>query len=92
MSEPTYRIELSHHPENGSAVEWQAAVYSVAEYDPVLPYMSSLHNCYAGTREDAFNDAQTWVKAKSREPLAPSTVFLTEDGEIHDQFDVGRIA
>lgn len=82
MSEPTYRIELSHHPENGTAVSWTAVVYAVAD--------ESYHifDCFAATREAAFDKAQTWCRAKASEPQAPSTVFLTEDGDIHDPHEV----
>lgn len=82
MSEPTYRIELSHHPEDNIAVEWHGEVYPVAD-DDSWP----LFHSYGSTREEAFNKAQAWAKAKAQEPHAPSMVFLTEDGDIHDPFD-----
>ena len=93
MSEPTYRVELSHHPENGLEVEWRAAVYSAADVEPVMGssiYAMSLFDAYRATREDAFDAAQAWCKAKAQEPLSPSTVFLTEDGDILDRHEVER--
>lgn len=88
MSEPTYRVELTHHPENGLAVEWRAAIYPVAEgHDE---HGLSLFDAFRSTREDAFDAAQAWCKAKAQEPHAPSTVLLDEDGEIHDRHDQQR--
>ena len=87
MSEPTYRIELSHHPENGIDVSWRAAIYSTAEFDADSQFHHTMHDVFRATREDAFDVAQAWCKAKAQEPLAPSTVFLTEDGELLDPFD-----
>ena len=82
MSEPTYRIELTHKPENGEHVCWRAAVYPVSE-----PDSWAIFDSFDATREQAFDKAQAWCKAKAQEPLAPSTVFLTEDGELLDPFD-----
>lgn len=87
MSEPTYRVELTHHPENGLGVEWRAAVYPAAE-DDSYPY--TMFDAFRATREDAFDVAQAWCKAKAQEPLAPSTVMLTEDGDILDPHEVQR--
>jgi hypothetical protein len=87
VSEPTYRVELTHDPASGNAVCWEAKVYAVAEYDEAASNFS-VFTGYGGTREDAFTVAQDWCKAKATEPLAPSTVFLTEDGELLDPFEV----
>ena len=86
MSEPTYRVELTHHPENGIDVEWRAAVYAIA----FAPGSLSVYDAFRATREDAFGAAQAWCKAKATEPLTPSTVFLTEDGDILDPHEAQR--
>lgn len=86
MSEPTYRVELTHRPENGIGVEWHAAVY-VASEGPDYPYTT--FDAFRATREEAFEAAQSWCKAKATAPLAPSTVFLTEDGDIIDRHEAG---
>jgi hypothetical protein len=83
VSEPTYRIELTNHPEDGAAVCWRAAVYSVADYDENSTYNPAIFDAFRATREDAMDAAQAWCKAKASEPQEPSTVFLNEDGELH---------
>lgn len=83
MSEPTYRVELTHHPENGAAVCWRAAIYwpsSFGSDDYVTDFLGR-------SREHAFELAQTWVRGKSQKPDDPSTVYLTEDGDILDPHD-----
>ena len=81
MSEPTYRIELTHDPASASAVCWTAKVYAVADDSYAITEF------YGASREDAFDRAQTWLRAKSLPPEPGSTVFLTEDGELLDPFD-----
>lgn len=81
MSEPTYRIELTHHPELMPGNRWQAAIFAIA--DDGIPLATK----FGVSREEAFDSAQTWCKAKAQEPVESSTVFLTEDGEIHDPHD-----
>ena len=83
MSEPTYRVELTHHPENGLGVRWEAAVYEIASGD-TFP----MHTMFGADREQAFDHAQGWIKAKAQAPDDPSTVFLTEDGDILDPHEV----
>lgn len=80
MSEPTYRIELTHRPEKDFDFRWIASVYRVADDEYV-------ECAIASTREDAFDKARAWCVAKARKPEPPSTVFLTEDGDIHDPHD-----
>lgn len=86
MSEPTYRIELTHRPEEGLEVAWHGAVYSVGDWRDDRGNFALYHS-FDATREAAFDQAQAWCKAKAQEPLSPSTVFLTEDGDIHDPHD-----
>lgn len=69
MSEATYRITLTHKPENGTAVCWHGAVYAEEEFEahalehttPPLP----IFDTFRATREDAFDSAQAWCKAKA---------------------------
>ena len=82
MSDPTYRVELTHHPENGSAVCWRSAVYNMHD--------DFVDDFYRSSREAAFEAAQTWVWGKQQRPDDPSTVYLTEDGDIHDRHEVER--
>lgn len=90
MSEPTYRVDLTHKPENGVEVEWHAAVYSIVDYDVNDPYAVAMFDAYRATREDAFDAAQAWCKAKAQAPQSPSVVLLTEDGDILDPHEVQR--
>lgn len=78
MSEPTYRVELTHHPENGKHVEWQASVHNIL--DDGGEYWTSMFDAFRATRGDAFDAAQAWCKAKAQEPSQPSTEYLDEDG------------
>lgn len=87
MSEPTYRIELTHRPEEGLAVAWHAGVYDAGEWVDNGPGCFAIFHAFGADREAAFDNAQAWCKAKATEPHAPSTVFLTEDGDIHDPHD-----
>lgn len=89
MSEPTYRIELTHHPEEGRGLEWHAVVYNAAEYEaePSGMFWSKLFTGYGPTLDEAFTRAQDWAKAKAQQPEDPRTLFLTEDGELLDPFD-----
>jgi len=81
MSEPTYRVELEHDPTSSvNAVPWTARVVRLSD-DAVVTVE------YAQNRERAFDKAQEWVKLSTITPEAPSTVFLTEDGELLDPFD-----
>ena len=83
MSEPTYRVDLTHLPANGEAVQWCADISRVATDELIM--------CTHGaSREQAFENAQEWVKAQSAEPERSSTVYLTEDGDILDPHEVQR--
>lgn len=77
MSEPTYRVDLQHHPEQ--TFPWVATVVRLADDFPMRTTVGS-------NREDAFDRAQAIVRAMSQ-PEAPSTVFLSEDGDIIDPHD-----
>ena len=80
MSEPTYRVELTHHPEMPLR-PWQAEIHRCSDDG----YMAQL---WGESRQIATELAGAWVwRQKYGEP--PSTVFLTEEGEIHDRHEAG---
>ena len=78
MSEPTYRIELQHEPQY-TQVPWSARIYRISDDEMIGRGDGS-------TRVEAFDAAQAQVRAL-RITEAPSTVYLTEDGDIHDPHD-----
>lgn len=82
MSEPTYRVELRHTPEDADW-PWSASVVRIADELPLFVRCGS-------SREQAFERAKEAVRrASAQEP--PSDVYLTEDGEIHDRFDLHSV-
>jgi hypothetical protein len=82
VSEPTYRVELTHHPENGLEVCWRAAVYNAADA-PIEGWpATTIYDAYRATSQDAFDAAQAWCKAKAEAPLTPETMLLTESGDV----------
>ena len=83
VSEPTYRVELTHHPENGEFVSWKASLYLIASEHCVTSF-------YRAGREEAFDAVQKFVRGLIQEPERPSTVLLTEDGDILDPHEVQR--
>ena len=76
MSEPTYRVDLTHNPADGSNVCWTARVFRPSQQD------EHVHVTWGSSREEAFDLAQLWIKANTIAPQPPSTVYLTEDGDI----------
>ena len=76
--EPTYRIELTHHPEMPLR-PFRAAIYRVADDE-------YLCDVYGATREDAVDEASKYAYSQTHAELS-STVFLTEEGDIHDPHD-----
>ena len=78
MSEPTYRIELTHEPQYPS-IPWSARIIRLSDGDHIRTENGQ-------TREEAFDKAQHTVRAMQN-PESPSVVFLTEDGDIHDHHD-----
>lgn len=87
VSEPTYRIELTHDPASGTAslgCPWRAHVYRITD-DEVMTVE------YGSTRERAFDNAQAWARSAATVPESPSTVCLTEDGDIHDPHDTPNL-
>ena len=83
MSEPTYRVRLIHRPEKESHLEWEAAVFRCADDTFADTFI-------AESREAAFDKARSWVVRKSLPAEDPSTVYLTEDGDILDPHEVQR--
>lgn len=81
MSEPTYRVELTHHPEMPTA-KYRAMIYTVAgdEY---------IGEQWAETRQLAAELAGAWCWQRTHSE-APSTIMLTEDGDILDPHEVQR--
>lgn len=73
MSEPTYRVELTHHPE-ASFAEWSATVVRISDGETV-------DEEYGATRERALGNAQAWVRRVAAGAHSPSTEYLTEDGD-----------
>lgn len=84
MSEPTYRVELIHDPASEYPnVPWSAEIFRITDGERV--YLT-----FEPSREAAFNDAQAWIKRQLLDAERPSTVFLTEDGDILDPHEVQR--
>lgn len=81
MSEPTYRVELEHHPHDEDW-PWAASVIRVSDELPLFVRCGS-------TREDAFDRAQQAIRVMGQ-PQAPSSVYLSEDGDILDPHEVQR--
>ena len=84
MSEPTYRVELVHNPASDYPnVPWSAEVFRITDSGRV--YIT-----FEPSRDEAFNAAQAWIKRQLLDAERPSTVFLTEDGDILDPHEVQR--
>ena len=84
MSEPTYRVELQHDPSEISGLEWSARIYRISDGEQAFVTQ------WAGSREDAFDRAQGIVRRVAAGGESPSTVLLTEDGDILDPHEVQR--
>lgn len=78
-----YRVEVTHQPRNGSAVCWEAKVYRPADNT------HAEYSTFRGSREQAFDDAQDWVKKSQLTRELPSTVYLDAAGEIIDSTELG---
>lgn len=84
MSEPTYRVELQHDPAEIKPCQWAARIYRVADDVQVASTQ------WGETREASFDAAQEIVRRMAVPPEDPSTVYLTEDGDILDPHEVAR--
>jgi hypothetical protein len=73
--EPTYRIDLEHDPADRT-LPWTARIVRLSDDTHVKSEWGT-------TRTEAFDNAQSWVRAKAATPERPSSVHVTEDGEIH---------
>ena len=80
MSEPTYRVDLSHDP--GQMYPWRAAVIRLSDEQ-------ELRGLVADSREEAFSLALQYVVAL-RSPERSSSVYLSEDGDLLDPHEVQR--
>lgn len=84
MSEPTYRVELIHNPASEyPSVPWSAEVFRLMDDERVFITFET-------SRDSAFDVAQAWVKRQLLDAERPSTVMLSEDGEIIDPHEVQR--
>jgi hypothetical protein len=72
--EPTYRVDLEHEPTE-AMIPWTARITRLSDGE----YLKAV---YGSTRNEAFESAQSWIKAKSTPPERGATVYMTEDGEI----------
>ena len=75
MSEPTYRVDLTHQPGDGEEVCWTGKVYRPAQQEGYV-YIT-----YGPSREATFDRAQAWIRANAADPLPSSTHYFTEDGD-----------
>ena len=80
MSEPTYRVDLTHDP--SQMYQWRAAVIRLADDE-------ELKGLVADSREEAFTLALQYVVAL-RSPERSSSVYLSEDGDLMDPHEVQR--
>ena len=80
MSEPTYRVDLTHNP--GEMYPWRAAVVRLSDDEP-------LRVLVAESREEAFALALRYVVAL-KHPEHASSVYLSEDGDLLDPHEVQR--
>lgn len=80
MSEPTYRVDLSHHPEH-LPYPWRGVVVRLSDEQEIKLTVGE-------SREDAFARALQFVHDLNRiEPQHPSSVYLSEDGDLLDPHD-----
>lgn len=80
MSEPTYRVDLTHSP--AEMYPWRAAIVRLSDDEEVK-------GCVAPTREEAFAEALR-VVVSLKHPERPSSVYLSEDGDLLDPHEVQR--
>ena len=80
MSEPTYRVDLSHTP--GNLYSWRAAVVRLADDE-------ELKGLVADSREEAFGLAVKFVYDLNHTERG-SSVYLSEDGDLLDPHEVQR--
>ena len=80
MSEPTYRVDLTHNP--GEMYPWRAAVVRLADEE-------ELRGLVADSREEAFALALQYVVGL-RNPERSTSVYLSEDGDLLDPHEVQR--
>ena len=84
MSEPTYRVELTHEPDAAfPGIPWKARVLRVADDQHVTTK-------YNSTREAVFEEAQAAIKVMLAPKEQSSTVYLSEDGDILDPHETQR--
>lgn len=80
MSEPTYRVDLSHDP--SQIYPWRASIVRLADEQ-------ELRGLVADSREDAFALAVKYVHGLNQ-PQRPSSVYLSEDGDLLDPHEAQR--
>ena len=80
MSEPTYRVDLTHDP--ALMYPWRAAVVRLSDDQ-------ELRGLVADSRQEAFELALQYV-VSIRNPEHSSSVYLSEDGDLLDPHEVQR--
>ena len=80
MSEPTYRVDLTHNP--ADLYPWRAVIVRLSDD-------TEIKSCVDGSREEAFAEAVRIVHAINH-PERPSSVYLSEDGDLLDPHEVQR--
>lgn len=73
--EPSYRIDLEHDPAERT-LPWTARVVRLADDTHVKSEWGT-------TRAEAFENAQTYVRALATPKERTTSVYVNEDGEIH---------
>lgn len=81
MSGPTYRVELTHHPEMPTR-PWRAEIHRIADDE-------YLGEQWGESRQVAAELAGAWVWRRAHAE-DPSTVMLSEDGDLLDPHEVQR--
>lgn len=84
MSEPTYRVDLSNDPTEIEPCRWAARIIRLSDGEQVTGSQ------WGATREQAFDAAQEWIKRANGPSEPPSSVYLSEDGDILDPHEVTR--
>jgi hypothetical protein len=79
VSEPTYRVDLSHDP--GATLPWKATVVRLSDDWKMRTFETSMG------REEAFSKALAYVVAFNQDPEPDHSVYLSEDGDLLDPRD-----
>jgi hypothetical protein len=78
MSEPTYRIETKHVPQNGAATRWEGRIYRLSEQHD---YPRTCYDTYGSDEATVLETMHGWIERAAQTPEKGTVLYVDENGQ-----------